>query len=66
MMNGLTNLKKKLIDTQKEIINIIGMDSFTFKTCVLIMQDQYGLFLESSKDRMKTLEYSRTLKFMKF
>jgi exonuclease SbcD len=48
--------KEKLIDTQKEIINIIGMDSFTFKTCVLIMQDQYGLFLESSKeDRMKTL-----------
>lgn len=32
------------------------MDSMTFKSCALIMQDQYGLFLEADKsDRMQVL-----------
>lgn len=35
--------KEKIADTQKEIIRLLGMDSLTFKACVLIMQDQYGL-----------------------
>lgn len=43
-------------DTQKKIVDILGMDSKTFKVCVMIMQDNYGLFLEASKDeRMKIL-----------
>lgn len=45
--------KEKQRDTQAEIINILGMDSLTFKSCALIMQDQYGLFLQAQKeDRM--------------
>ncbi|MBQ7667893.1 MAG: exonuclease subunit SbcD [Clostridia bacterium] len=48
--------KEKVKDTQNEIINIIGMDSMTFKSCALIMQDQYGLFLQSDvESRMNTL-----------
>lgn len=48
--------KKKQRDTQAEIINILGMDSLTFKSCALIMQDQYGLFLQAQKeDRMVIL-----------
>ncbi len=42
--------KEKIADTQKEIIRLLGMDSLTFKACVLIMQDQYGLFLEAGKE----------------
>jgi exonuclease SbcC len=42
--------KEKVADTQKEIIRILGMDSMTFKACVLIMQDQYGIFLEAGKE----------------
>lgn len=42
--------KEKIVDTQKEIIRLLGMDSLTFKACVLIMQDQYGLFLEAGKE----------------
>ncbi len=42
--------KEKLRDTQDEIIRVLGMDSLTFKACVLIMQDQYGLFLEANKE----------------
>lgn len=42
--------KEKYKDTQEEIIKVLGMDSLTFKACVLIMQDQYGLFLEAGKD----------------
>lgn len=41
---------EKIADTQKEIIRILGMDSLTFKACVLIMQDQYGIFLEVGKE----------------
>lgn len=48
--------KEKQRDTQAEIINILGMDSLTFKSCALIMQDQYGLFLQAQKeDRMVIL-----------
>lgn len=48
--------KEKHKDTQTEIINILGMDSLTFKSCALIMQDQYGLFLQAQKeDRMVIL-----------
>lgn len=42
--------------TQVKIINLLGMDSLTFKSCALIMQDNYGLFLEADKmDRMQVL-----------
>lgn len=48
--------KEKQRDTQAEIINTLGMDSLTFKSCALIMQDQYGLFLQAQKeDRMVIL-----------
>ena len=48
--------KEKYKDTQTEIVNILGMDSLTFKSCALIMQDQYGLFLQAPKeDRMVIL-----------
>lgn len=47
---------EKLKDTQEEIINILGMDSMTFRSCALIMQDQYGLFLQADKEaRMSIL-----------
>lgn len=48
--------KEKVVDTQTEIINTIGMDSMTFKACALIMQDQYGIFLQADKEaRMNIL-----------
>ena len=48
--------KEKTDDTQKEIITILGMDNITFKSCALIMQDQYGLFLQTPKaERMIVL-----------
>lgn len=48
--------KEKFKDTQAEIENIIGMDSLTLKACALIMQDQYGLFLQADKEaRMNIL-----------
>lgn len=48
--------EEKTDDTQKEIINILGMDNLTFKSCALIMQDQYGLFLQTPKaERMIVL-----------
>lgn len=47
---------EKIKDTQLLIENILGMDSLTFRSCALIMQDQYGLFLQASKeDRMSIL-----------
>lgn len=43
-------------DTQREINNLIGMDSLTLRSCALVMQDQYGLFMEAGKgDRMTIL-----------
>lgn len=48
--------KEKYKDTQQEISNILGMDSFTFKSCALIMQDQYGLFLQAKpEERIEVL-----------
>ena len=48
--------KERYNDTQQEIINILGMDSFTFKSCALIMQDQYGLFLQAKpEERVEVL-----------
>lgn len=48
--------KERADDTQKEILNILGMDSFTFKSCALIMQDQYGLFLQAKpEERVEVL-----------
>lgn len=42
--------KERTNDTQAEIQKILGMDSMTFRSCALIMQDQYGLFLQAKKD----------------
>lgn len=42
--------KEKINDTQSEILRVLGMDSMTFRSCALIMQDQYGLFLQARKD----------------
>jgi exonuclease SbcC len=43
-------------DTQQKIIDLLGMDCDTFQSCVLIMQDRYGKFMEASKnDRMAVL-----------
>lgn len=48
--------KEKYVDTQQEIWNIVGMDSLTFKSCALIMQDQYGLFLQAKpEERVEVL-----------
>ncbi len=41
---------EKSNDTQSAIEQLIGVDSMTFKSCALIMQDQYGLFLQAKKD----------------
>lgn len=42
--------REKFNDTQADIEKLIGVDSMTFKSCALIMQDQYGLFLQAKKD----------------
>lgn len=48
--------KERHNDTQQEVLNIIGMDCFTFKSCALIMQDQYGLFLQAKpEERIEVL-----------
>ncbi len=48
--------KERYNDTQQEISNIIGMDSLTFRSCALIMQDQYGLFLQAKpEERVEVL-----------
>ena len=41
---------ERIADTQAEIEKLLGMDSMTFRSCALIMQDQYGLFLQAKKD----------------
>lgn len=47
---------EKMVDTQKKIIDLLGMDADTFRSCVLIMQDQYGRFMEAKpEDRMSVL-----------
>jgi len=46
----------KMPDIQKKIVDLLGMDCDTFQSCVLIMQDRYGKFMEASKeDRMNVL-----------
>jgi exonuclease SbcC len=48
--------RERLVDTQQKIIDLLGMDCDTFQSCVLIMQDRYGKFMEASKeDRMAVL-----------
>lgn len=42
--------KEKFNDTQADIEKLIGVDSLTFRSCALIMQDQYGLFLQAKKE----------------
>ena len=43
-------------DTQKVIDQLIGVDSIAFKSCAVIMQDQYGMFLQAkSEERMAVL-----------
>lgn len=43
-------------DTQQRIVDLVGMDCRTFKSCALVMQDQYGLFLCADKaERMGIL-----------
>jgi exonuclease SbcD len=47
---------ERMVDTQQKIIDLLGMDCDTFQSCVLIMQDRYGKFMEASKeDRMNVL-----------
>ena len=47
---------EKLRDTQDSIQRILGMDGMTLRACALIMQDQYGLFLQANKEsRMQIL-----------
>ena len=43
--------REKMRDTQEAINEVLGMDSMTLKSCALIMQDQYGLFLQAPKDQ---------------
>lgn len=48
--------REKMKDTQGEVIRVLGMDSMALKACALIMQDQYGLFLQADKEaRMEIL-----------
>ncbi|MCK9519946.1 MAG: exonuclease subunit SbcD [Dehalococcoidia bacterium] len=47
---------ERLNDTQQKIIDLLGMDCDTFQSCVLIMQDRYGKFMEADKsERMAVL-----------
>ena len=47
---------EKLRDTQSAIERVIGIDGQTLRACALIMQDQYGLFLQAGKEeRMQIL-----------
>lgn len=41
---------EKIKDTQALVEQTVGMDSLTLKACGLIMQDQYGLFLQADKE----------------
>lgn len=46
----------KMRDTQAKLEAVIGMDQMTFCSCVLIMQDRYGLFLSADpEERMNVL-----------
>lgn len=41
--------EERIKDTQAVINKLIGMDAVTLKSCGLIMQDAYGLFLQADK-----------------
>ena len=47
--------KERADETQEEIIKTVGMDNVMFRTCAMIMQDQYGLFLEAPSDERMTI-----------
>ena len=47
--------EEKLKDTQEAINKLIGMDAVTLKSCGLIMQDAYGLFLQADKTTRMTI-----------
>ena len=42
--------EERLKDTQATINRLIGMNAMTLKSCGLIMQDAYGLFLQADKN----------------
>lgn len=47
---------QKVKDTQEQILALLGMDCATFRCVALIMQDNYGLFMEADKtERMEVL-----------
>lgn len=47
--------EEKLRDTQEAINKLVGMDAVTLKSCGLIMQDAYGLFLQADKATRLTI-----------
>lgn len=47
--------EEKLRDTQDAINKLVGMDAITLKSCGLIMQDAYGLFLQADKATRLTI-----------
>lgn len=52
----LNRSKERAGDTQKAIIDLLCMDSATLRSCGLIMQDGYGLFLQADREtRMNIL-----------
>ncbi len=52
----VTRSKEKAADTQKAIADLLGLDSATLRSCALIMQDGYGLFLQADREtRMNIL-----------
>lgn len=42
--------EERIKDTQAAITRLIGMNAITLKSCGLIMQDAYGLFLQADKN----------------
>lgn len=48
--NWKSRSKDRLAETQEDIIQTIGMDSQTLRSVAMILQDQYGLFLEANRD----------------
>lgn len=45
----------KTVDTQQKIVELLGMDCDTFQSCVLIMQDKYGKFMEADREERMTV-----------
>lgn len=48
--NWVDMSEEKLKDTQAAIEKVVGMNAMTLKSCGLIMQDAYGLFLQADKN----------------